>query len=193
MSLGDPEAMLATDTDYEGLMERLRGQDDQYTQYSLEEVIYQLAKIIFKQAMHRGGDEGSERALQEVAALLEKEVARGVISPEVEKKLLAGQREPFFPPSTMDPRTVPSLHRLRLGYLGTTQMMNEAPNPCEHCLEVEESQLLHYVLHCPSTARLRLYRHTTYPREVETAASVLGTVPLNVLAEVVASYPLLLV
>ncbi|KAG0726123.1 hypothetical protein GWK47_037222 [Chionoecetes opilio] len=119
----------------------------------------------------RRGDEGSERALQEVAALLEKEVARGVISPEVEKKLL---EKPFFPPSTMDPRTVPSLHRLRLGYLGTTQMMNEAPNPCEHCLEVEESQLLHYVLHCPSTARLRLYRHTTYPREVETAASVLA-------------------
>ena len=35
-----------------------------------------------------GGDEGSERALQEVAALLEKEVARGAISPQVEKKLL---------------------------------------------------------------------------------------------------------
>lgn len=35
-----------------------------------------------------GGDEGSERALQEVATLLEKEVARGAISPEVEKKLL---------------------------------------------------------------------------------------------------------
>ncbi|XP_063871098.1 uncharacterized protein LOC135106239 [Scylla paramamosain] len=88
MNLGDPEGMLAPEPDYEGLMERLRGQDDQYTQYSLEEVIYQLAKIIFKQAMHRGGDEGSERALQEVAALLEKEVARGAISPQVEKKLL---------------------------------------------------------------------------------------------------------
>lgn len=88
MNLGDPEGMLSPEADYEGLMERLRNQDEQYTQYSLEEVIYQLAKIIFKQAMHRGGDEGSERALQEVATLLEKEVARGAISPEVEKKLL---------------------------------------------------------------------------------------------------------
>ncbi|KAK4296394.1 hypothetical protein Pmani_031110 [Petrolisthes manimaculis] len=91
--IGGPEA------DYESMMERVRGggsggigggmsQDyASYTQYSLEEVIYQLAKILFKQAMHRG-DLGSERALQEVAALLEKEVARGAITPEVEKKVL---------------------------------------------------------------------------------------------------------
>ncbi|XP_042207919.1 uncharacterized protein LOC121856404 isoform X2 [Homarus americanus] len=85
---GDPEGMMTPDLDYENLLEKLRGQDYAYTEYSLEEVIYQLAKILFKQAMHREGDIGSEKTMQEVAALLEKEAARGVITPEVEKKVL---------------------------------------------------------------------------------------------------------
>lgn len=42
------------------------------------------------------GDLGSERALQEVAALLEKEVARGAITPEVEKKVLGEQTIPHI-------------------------------------------------------------------------------------------------
>lgn len=88
MNLGDPEGMLAPEMDYEGILEKLRSQDYVYTEYSLEEVIYQLAKILFKQAMHREGDVGSEKALQEVAALLEKEATRGAITPEVEKKVL---------------------------------------------------------------------------------------------------------
>ncbi|XP_068216347.1 uncharacterized protein [Palaemon carinicauda] len=86
MSMGDPETVLNPDMDYGLLLERLRGQDYVSTEYSLEEVIYQLAKILFKQAMHR--EIGSEKALQEVAALLEKEAARGAITPEVEKKVL---------------------------------------------------------------------------------------------------------
>ncbi|XP_066977094.1 uncharacterized protein [Macrobrachium rosenbergii] len=86
MSMGDPETVLNPDMDYGLLLERLRGQDYVSTEYSLEDVIYQMAKILFKQAMHR--DIGSEKALQEVAALLEKEAARGAITPEVEKKVL---------------------------------------------------------------------------------------------------------
>nr|XP_045622106.1 uncharacterized protein LOC123772780 [Procambarus clarkii] len=88
MNVGDAEGMLNPEMDYEGILEKLRGDDYIYTEYSLEEVIYQLAKILFKQAMHREGDMGSEKALQEVAALLEKEAARGAITPEVEKKVL---------------------------------------------------------------------------------------------------------
>ncbi|XP_064111747.1 uncharacterized protein LOC135219155 [Macrobrachium nipponense] len=86
MSMGDPETVLNPDMDYGLLLERLRGQDYVSTEYSLEDVIYQMAKILFKQAMHR--DIGSEKALQEVAALLEREAARGAITPEVEKKVL---------------------------------------------------------------------------------------------------------
>lgn len=88
MSLSDPESVLTPEMDYDNLIDRLRGPDYVSTEYSLEEVIYQLAKILFKQAMHREGDVGSEKALQEVAALLEKEAARGAITPEVEKKVL---------------------------------------------------------------------------------------------------------
>ncbi|KAK8727346.1 hypothetical protein OTU49_009825, partial [Cherax quadricarinatus] len=88
MNLGDPEGILTPEMDYESIMEKLKNEDYIYTEYSLEEVIYQLAKILFKQAMHREGDLGSEKALQEVAALLEKEAARGAITPEVEKKVL---------------------------------------------------------------------------------------------------------
>ena len=43
-----------TDEDYEDLLERLRVADFLYTEYSLEEVIYQLAKVMFSQSLTRG-------------------------------------------------------------------------------------------------------------------------------------------
>jgi hypothetical protein len=42
------------DEEYEELLERLRAADLLYTEYSLEEVIYQLAKVMFSQSMTRG-------------------------------------------------------------------------------------------------------------------------------------------
>jgi hypothetical protein len=40
--------------DYEEVLERLRVADFLYTEYSLEEVIYQLAKVMFSQSLNRG-------------------------------------------------------------------------------------------------------------------------------------------
>lgn len=43
-----------SDEDYEELVERLKLADLMYNEYSLEEVIYQLAKIMFRQSLSRG-------------------------------------------------------------------------------------------------------------------------------------------
>lgn len=64
MTLNDPDALLNSEMEYEALRDRVMGQQDYvYTEYSLEEVIYQLAKVLFKQAMHRGGSSFSSRFL----------------------------------------------------------------------------------------------------------------------------------
>jgi hypothetical protein len=47
-------AQQVLDEDYEELLERLRVADFLYTEYSLEEVIYQLAKVMFSQSLNRG-------------------------------------------------------------------------------------------------------------------------------------------
>lgn len=47
-------AQQVLDEDYEELLERLRAADLLYTEYSLEEVIYQLAKVMFSQSLTRG-------------------------------------------------------------------------------------------------------------------------------------------
>lgn len=47
-------AQQVLDEDYEELLERLRMADFLYTEYSLEEVIYQLAKVMFSQSLNRG-------------------------------------------------------------------------------------------------------------------------------------------
>lgn len=47
-------AQQVLDEDYEELLERLRAADFLYTEYSLEEVIYQLAKVMFAQSLARG-------------------------------------------------------------------------------------------------------------------------------------------
>jgi hypothetical protein len=47
-------AQQVLDEDYEELLDRLRVADFLYTEYSLEEVIYQLAKVMFSQSLNRG-------------------------------------------------------------------------------------------------------------------------------------------
>lgn len=47
-----------TEDDYQELLERLRMADFLYTEYSLEEVIYQLAKVMFSQSLVRGNING---------------------------------------------------------------------------------------------------------------------------------------
>ncbi|GLH03154.1 Uncharacterized protein GBIM_09056, partial [Gryllus bimaculatus] len=76
-----------SDEDYEELLERLRVADFLYTEYSLEEVIYQLAKVMFAQSLNRGNADAQE-ALQKFTNFLESEAEQGHISRSLEKKVL---------------------------------------------------------------------------------------------------------
>ena len=47
------------------------------------------------------------------------------------------------------------IHRLRLGYKATWQIVEGINKPCNYCNEEPESPLLHYLLDCPHTVTLR--------------------------------------
>lgn len=76
--------------DNDELMERLRVADFLYTEYSLEEIIYQLAKVMFTQGLTRGSAE-AQQALQKFTKFLETEAEQGHISRTLEKKVLGMQ------------------------------------------------------------------------------------------------------
>lgn len=71
--------------DEEGGRSRLA--DFLYGEYSLEEVIYQLAKTMFTQSLTHGSEE-SQAALQKLTHFLESEGKHGRISPALQKKVL---------------------------------------------------------------------------------------------------------
>ena len=71
--------------DEEGGRSRLA--DFLYGEYSLEEVIYQLAKTMFTQSLTHGSEE-SQSALQKLTQFLESEGKHGRISPALQKKVL---------------------------------------------------------------------------------------------------------
>lgn len=73
--------------DYDELLDRLKGADQLYNDYSLEEVIYQLAKLMFSQSLSQGSAQ-AHQALRRFTDYLEKEVAYGQISKQLEKKIL---------------------------------------------------------------------------------------------------------
>lgn len=58
-----------------------------YTEYSLEEVIYQLAKLMFTQSLTHGSAE-AQQSLQKFTNFLEAEASQGHISRALEKKVL---------------------------------------------------------------------------------------------------------
>lgn len=66
---------------------RSRLADFLYGEYSLEEVIYQLAKTMFTQSLTHGSEE-SQTALQKLTEFLENEGKHGRISPSLQKKIL---------------------------------------------------------------------------------------------------------
>jgi hypothetical protein len=78
----------ATIYDDEGGRSRLA--DFLYGEYSLEEVIYQLAKTMFTQSLTHGSLE-SQAALQKLTQFLESEGKHGRISPALQKKVLGEQ------------------------------------------------------------------------------------------------------
>lgn len=73
--------------DYDETTGRLRLADFLYAEYSLEEVIYQLAKVLFSQSLHQGSEK-AQMALQKLTGFLESEGAHGRLSPALQKKVL---------------------------------------------------------------------------------------------------------
>lgn len=56
-------------------------------EYSLEEVIYQLAKTMFEQSLKHASNE-SQNALQKLTEFIQSEGKHGRISPALQKKIL---------------------------------------------------------------------------------------------------------
>ncbi|KAJ2951988.1 hypothetical protein O0L34_g4251 [Tuta absoluta] len=83
----DRDGPIITEEEYEEMMEKLKAADTLYTEYTLEEIIYQLAKMMFSQSLSR--DPASARAAtQRFMAFLELEAERGQLSRTIEKKVL---------------------------------------------------------------------------------------------------------
>ena len=51
-----------------------------------------------------------------------------------------------------------TITRLRLGHKCVHELIDAAPQPCEHCDETPDTPLIHYLLHCPATESLRVNR-----------------------------------
>lgn len=75
------------DEEYDDRLDSLRAADILYTEYSLEEIIYRLAKVIFTQSLNKGNAE-AQQALQKLTMFLETEANHGHISVDLEKKVL---------------------------------------------------------------------------------------------------------
>lgn len=75
------------DSSYDDENGRSRVADYVYGEYSLEEVIYQLAKTMFTQSLTHGSEE-SQVALQKLTEFLEREGKHGKISANLQKKIL---------------------------------------------------------------------------------------------------------
>ncbi|XP_038223148.1 uncharacterized protein LOC119840542 isoform X2 [Zerene cesonia] len=83
----DRDGSIVSEEEYEEMMEKLRAADTLYTEYSLEEIIYQLAKMMFSQSLSR--DPASARtSMQRFMTFLELEAERGQLSRNIEKKVL---------------------------------------------------------------------------------------------------------
>lgn len=88
-------------------------------QYTLEEILYQLARILFSQSLSQAGHPEAEEALRKFADFLEKESKEGKMSPELQKKVLevllmslfdsmADQHIPVLPAVKSSPTERPS-------------------------------------------------------------------------------------
>ena len=84
-----------------------------------------------------------------------------------------------------------ALSRLRMGYPCVNTMLGREPDPCAHCLEVSEMPLIHYLLYCPATWRLRQSLVAPPPHfdEAEAATAVISSSPLQLLLNTVLQYP----
>ena len=75
------------------------------------------------------------------------------------------------------------IHRLRLGYKATWQMIEGINNPCNYCDENTHLPLLHYLLECPHTATLRgnrIYPNIHDPNSTKAAAKLCKDILENI-------------
>ena len=73
------------------------------------------------------------------------------------------------------------IHRLRLDYLSPTKLINDIEPPaCSHCQKTTSRPLLHYILECPITGKLRRnvnnFPNLTNPASRTTAAVLLAKI-----------------
>ncbi|XP_053685781.1 uncharacterized protein LOC128735315 [Sabethes cyaneus] len=87
LKLNDLKEEAESTQDYDDVVGRLRLADFLYAEYSLEEVIYQLSKVMFTQSLTRGS-EPAQNALEKLTVFLESEGTHGRISPALQKKIL---------------------------------------------------------------------------------------------------------
>lgn len=88
---GNKQQAKATSLESSDNTGRTRLADFLFGEYSLEEVIYQLAKTMFTQSLTHGSEE-SQAALQKLTQFLENEGKQGRISPALQKKILGKLR-----------------------------------------------------------------------------------------------------
>ncbi|XP_023179813.2 uncharacterized protein LOC111605495 isoform X3 [Drosophila hydei] len=74
-------------TDYDETMGRAKIVEYLYNEYSLEEILYKLAKVMFAQSLAHGSDE-AQQELQKLTEFLEHEGNLGIIPVDLQKKVL---------------------------------------------------------------------------------------------------------
>ena len=120
------------------------------------------------------------------------EVANG--SPSATWYAEATRGEPLHLPSHTHPKVRADIHRIRLGYPTLRELGEDPPVVfCAHCETPTHKPLLHYILGCPNTRRLRStnrqYPDAEDPQAREAAAGVIASTPTTLLAEVVTTAP----
>ena len=94
-SLSSPSASAEENNgvDYEEELEKIREADDKYREFSLEEIIYQLAKELFSQDELQGQP---QRSIQRFAHFIENEADLGRIPKDLSKAVLGKNKSPFM-------------------------------------------------------------------------------------------------
>lgn len=89
---GRPRGSSLEDLDYGELVEKLHEAEGKLREYSLEEIIYQLAKELFSRELGKPLDPASAGpSVQRFAHFVEKEAADGTIPADLEKAVLGKQ------------------------------------------------------------------------------------------------------
>ncbi|CAG0891545.1 unnamed protein product [Cyprideis torosa] len=89
-SLGLPLLQMAENSPIENLdfADRIRLADSYYTESALEEVLYNLAKIVFVHSFTNGEETSAEDVVVKMTSFLKQETTSGRLDPELSKKIM---------------------------------------------------------------------------------------------------------